>query len=226
MADPAYQINLKSLKRVDPRIVGFRCRATHVSLYTFDSILHTWHKTDQEGPLFLCDTSGGSGSDDIVVILLNRNKPENFSCRIAKGACPVELNSPYIYVQCADGQSSPVTYSFWFLKPEECALFGQQLISSIAGAPLVPVAPEIRSREETGSCAAPPVLTVKGPPARDLLEELRRQLVAIVPASARQTLDADGFCTLLRQQFQRQPAAEGSLSGLLYDIYKGSVPRR
>ncbi|TVY48903.1 mRNA-decapping enzyme 1A, partial [Lachnellula occidentalis] len=70
------ELNLSVLRRHCPSITAILSIAPSAQIYTYAS--GSWNKTEIEGTLFVCQTSGsGSGEPGYVVVVLNRRGLEN-----------------------------------------------------------------------------------------------------------------------------------------------------
>eukprot|EP00531_Pseudo-nitzschia_arenysensis_P007837 CAMPEP_0116127330 /NCGR_PEP_ID=MMETSP0329-20121206/6786_1 /TAXON_ID=697910 /ORGANISM="Pseudo-nitzschia arenysensis, Strain B593" /LENGTH=243 /DNA_ID=CAMNT_0003621429 /DNA_START=79 /DNA_END=810 /DNA_ORIENTATION=+ len=117
------EANLRLLKRsVDRSITDILGGATHVVLYHFHEESQSWEKSDVEGSLSLAVRGGGASSRHVLVIL-NRNSPNNYPMDFTSDF-QLQKSDPFLifknYEQGASGERGPATIrGIWFPNDNE-----------------------------------------------------------------------------------------------------------
>jgi len=133
------EANLRLLKRsVDRSITDIQGGATHVVLYHFRDESQSWEKSDVEGSLSLAvrggEVSESSSSSRHVLVILNRNSPENYPMDFTSDF-QLQKSDPFLILknyeqrnQSVEGKGPATIRGIWFPNDNERDSMNELLI--------------------------------------------------------------------------------------------------
>lgn len=108
------QANLRSLQRIDPKILDLGTTVSHVVLYEFSLSKKTWEKNNIEGSLFVVKRQD---NPIFKLIVLNRSSNENLEVPITS---TFQMQKADVYLIFRDGSNAnEAVRGIWFHDGEE-----------------------------------------------------------------------------------------------------------
>lgn len=113
MADTSeLRMNVAALKRVDPYVKDILETARHVALYTFNSEVNEWERTNVEGALFVYSRNGEPYHG---IVIMNRLNTNNLVEPVTYGL-EMQVQEPFLLYRNERG----CIYGIWFYGKDEC----------------------------------------------------------------------------------------------------------
>mmetsp|Transcript_6282 Transcript_6282/g.7669 ORF Transcript_6282/g.7669 Transcript_6282/m.7669 type:complete len:256 (-) Transcript_6282:200-967(-) len=118
------EINVATLKKLDPSITEVIATSSHASMYQFETSAVKWEKIECEGPLFIVKRNS---DPRFGLIIANRVGLENFIHGI-DSSFHIELVEPYlIFKSVSNSNESPIIRGLWLSDDNERATIFQVL---------------------------------------------------------------------------------------------------
>lgn len=117
------RMNVVALKRVDPYGKDILASATHVALYTFNSEINEWEKTDVEGALFVYSRIGEPYHG---ILIMNRLNTNNLVEPVTKGL-DLQVQEPFLLYRNARHN----IFGIWFYEKDDCRRISTMLTNLI-----------------------------------------------------------------------------------------------
>jgi mRNA-decapping enzyme 1B len=184
------EANLRLLKRsVDRSITDILGGATHVVLYHFHDASQSWEKSDVEGSLSLAVRDGNSSSRHVLVIL-NRNSPENYPMDFTSDfqlqkSDPFLIFKNYEPTQGGGGKGPATIRGIWFPNDNERDTMNDLLVgvlNSLKESPPPPAPAPVDRNEATASLFA--ALNIDGGGPSTLSQSQHQATAAARPPTA------------------------------------------
>ena len=153
MADSSeLRMNVVALKGVDPYGKDILASATHVALYTFNSEINEWEKTDVEGALFVYSRSGEPYHGILIMNRLSRN---NLVEPVTKGL-DLQVQEPFLLYRNAKHN----IFGIWFYEKDDCRRIANMLTNLIKESDKTNKGQKMSNSETTTTSSEANILTM------------------------------------------------------------------
>lgn len=124
----AAELSLQVLRRSDPTIMQVLAKASHASLYAFDTATKAWSKSNVEGALFVVRRQPNV-VPQFQLIVMNRQSPDNLVVNVTHDT-EFELKPPYLLYKAGHAVNG-----LWFFDEKDAQAIAHMLQSVRAALP-------------------------------------------------------------------------------------------